>query len=32
VPIVISKFFAERLGSFETIVANDGTSGIHNMF
>ena len=31
-PIVISKFFAERLKSFETIVPDLGNSGIHNIF
>ncbi len=31
-PIVISKFFAERLSNFETIVIDQGNRGIHNIF
>jgi len=31
-PIVISKFFAEKLKNFETIVPDRGNSGIHHIF
>ena len=31
-PVVISKFFAEKLNNFETIVPDGVHSGIHNIF